>query len=62
MCYCLYTVLATGMVKRIKMIIETEKYKEALEKYLSDGVNWDACNNEAIKTSYKSETTRGDVE
>ena len=44
------------------MIIETEKYKEVLEKYLSDGINWDACNNEVIKTSYKSETARGDVE
>ena len=28
------------------MKIETEKYNEALEKYLSDGINWDACNNE----------------
>ena len=38
------------------MKIETEKYNEALEKYLSDGINWDACNNEVIKTA------RGDVE
>lgn len=44
------------------MKIETEKYNEALEKYLSDGINLDACNNEVIKTSYKSETARGDVE
>lgn len=44
------------------MIIETQKYKKALEQYLKNGINWDACNNEVIKTSYKSKTARGDVE
>jgi hypothetical protein len=44
------------------MIIETKKYKEALEEYLENGINWDACENEVIKASYKSVLAKGDVE
>lgn len=38
------------------------KYDEMLEKYLSEGINWDAYNNEVIKTANKSEAAKGDVE
>lgn len=44
------------------MKIETEKYNESLEKYLKEGINWDACKNKTIRASYKSVTARGDIE
>ena len=38
------------------MKIETEKYKEALEKYLNEGINWNADKVDVIKCN------RGNVE
>jgi hypothetical protein len=38
------------------------KYDEMLEKYLTEGINWDAFRNVVIITANKGKKERGDVE
>lgn len=39
-----------------------EQYEKALQNYIDEGINWDACKNEVIKTADNSSAGRDDVE
>ena len=39
-----------------------KEYEDEFQKYLDNGINWEAHKNAVIKVSYESESARGDVE
>lgn len=46
---------------RMEKLTEQE-FEKAQQEYLDEGINWDACKNEVIKTADKSSAGRDDVE
>ena len=42
--------------------LTNKEYEAEFEKYLNEGINWDANKHTVIKASYKSKSAREDVE